>query len=116
LTNILASFERHRDAIIAGQPDVNEEIGLVLTALITIVQLVRTSPSVNGNGVVWMKLADKAETEKRVMCKHYEGKALYAGLHHLYAEVHCEMNETLLLEHGKSTEEFRERKRQECLR
>jgi hypothetical protein len=58
-----------------------------------------------------MKLADKAEAEKRVMCKHYEGKALYAGLHHLHAEVHREMNETLLQEHGHSNEEFREQKR-----
>jgi hypothetical protein len=49
-TNILVSFERRRD-----------EIGLVHTALTTIVKLVHTSPSINGNGVVWMKLADKAE-------------------------------------------------------
>jgi hypothetical protein len=105
-TNILASFERHRDAIIAGHPDAKEEIGLVHAALIAIVRLVRTSPSVNGNGAVWMKLADKA-----VLCKHYEGKALHAGLQHLYAEVHREINETLLLEHAKSNEEFREQKR-----
>jgi hypothetical protein len=50
-----------------------------------------------------MKLADKA-----VLWEHYEGKALYAGLQHLYAEVHREMSETLLLEHEKSNEEFRE--------
>jgi hypothetical protein len=58
-----------------------------------------------------MKLADKAEAEKRVLYKHYEGKALYAGLHHLYAEVHREINETLLLEHANSNYEFREQKR-----
>jgi hypothetical protein len=58
-----------------------------------------------------MKLADKTEAEKRVLCKHYEGKALYAGLQHLYAEVHREINETLLPEHGKSNDEFREQKR-----
>jgi hypothetical protein len=110
-TNILASFERHRDAIIAGHPDVNEEIRLVHTALITRVQLARTSPTVNGNGVVWMKLADKAEAEKKVLCKHSESKALYASLHHLYAEVHRQMNETLLLEHANSNYEFREQKR-----
>jgi hypothetical protein len=57
-----------------------------------------------------MKLADKAEAERRVLCKHYEGKALYAGLHHLYAEVHREMK-TLLLEHANSNVEFREQKR-----
>jgi hypothetical protein len=59
-------IERRRDAIIAGQPDANEEIGLVHTALATIVKLVHTSPSINGNSVVWMKLADKAE-------ENYEG-------------------------------------------
>jgi hypothetical protein len=75
-TKILASFKRHRDTIIAGHPDAKEGTGLVHTALITTVQLVRTSPSVNGNGVVWMKLADKAEAEKGVMCEHYEGKDL----------------------------------------
>jgi hypothetical protein len=81
--NIPASFERHRDAIIAGHPKANEEIGLVYIALITIVQLARTSPSVNRNGIMWMNLADKAEVEKRVLREHYEGKALYAGLYHL---------------------------------
>jgi hypothetical protein len=89
---ILASFERHFDAIIAGHPDATEEIGLVHSDLITIIQLARTLPYINGNGVVWMKLADKAEAEKKVLCKNSEGKALYAGLHHLYAEVHQEMN------------------------
>jgi hypothetical protein len=53
-----------------------------------------------------MKLADKAEAKKRVLCKHYGGKALHAGLHHLYAEVHREMNETLLLKHATSNDEF----------
>jgi hypothetical protein len=110
-TKIPASFERHHDAIIAGHPDAKEETGLVHTALITIVQLVHTSPSINGNSVVWKKLADKAEVKKRVLCKHYKGKALYAGLHHLYAEIHREMNETLLTEQAKSNEEFREQRR-----
>jgi hypothetical protein len=75
-TKNLASIERHRDAIIAGHPDAKDETGLVHTALIAIVQPVHTSPSVNGNGAVWMKLADW-------LCK-----ALNAGLQHLKAEVH----------------------------
>jgi hypothetical protein len=57
-----------------------------------------------------MKLVDKAEAEKGVLCKHYKGKALYAGLQHLYAEIHREMNETLLWEHAKSNEEFHEQR------
>jgi hypothetical protein len=52
-TKILASFERHRDAIIASHPDAREEIVLVHIDL-TIVQLVLTWPSVNRNGAVWM--------------------------------------------------------------
>jgi hypothetical protein len=63
-TKILASFERHHDAIISGHPNAKEETEIVYTALITIVQLVRTSPSINGHGVVWMKMANKAEAEK----------------------------------------------------
>jgi hypothetical protein len=46
---------------------------------------------------VWEQLADRAEAEKAVLCEHYKGKALYAGLQHFYAEIHREMNETLLL-------------------
>jgi hypothetical protein len=66
-TKILVSFERHRDATIAGHPDTKEETGLVHTALITIVQLVLTLPSIYGNGVVWMKLADKEETKRGLL-------------------------------------------------
>jgi hypothetical protein len=75
--NILPPFERHRDAIIAGHPDANEETGLVYTALKTILELARTAPSVNGNGVVWIKLADKAEAEKRVLCKHLHMNSIF---------------------------------------
>jgi hypothetical protein len=60
-----------------------------------------------------MKLANKAEAEKAVVCKHCEGKALYsyAGLLHLYAEIHREIKETLLWEQAKSNEEFYEQRR-----
>jgi hypothetical protein len=35
-TKIMASFERHHDAIIAVHSDADEEMGLVHTALVTI--------------------------------------------------------------------------------
>jgi hypothetical protein len=54
---------------------------------------------------VWKQLADKA------LCKHYEGKALYAGLEQLHGEILREMNETLLREHAKSNEESHEHRR-----
>jgi hypothetical protein len=107
-TKILGSFKRHRGAIIAKHPDTKEEIGLVHTALITIVHLVRASPSVNGNGAMWKRLAGRAEAEMGVLCKRYEDDALHTGLLHLYAGIHREMNETLLREETKPIEEFRE--------
>jgi hypothetical protein len=100
-TKILAPFEKQRDVIIANHPDTVEEIGLVHAALITMVQLVRTSSSVNGNSTIWKRLADRAEAEKRVLCKHYKGKSLYAGLLHLYGGIYREMNETLIPEEAK---------------
>jgi hypothetical protein len=51
-TEILASFGRHRDALIAVLPDADEETGLVYTTPITLEQLIRTSPHGNGNGDV----------------------------------------------------------------
>jgi hypothetical protein len=92
-TEIQASFERHHDALITGHPDAQEEIRLVRTVLIKICQLVRNSPSVNGDGPLWKQLADKAEAKRERLCRHLDGKAVYrcAGL---YAAIHREMNET----------------------
>jgi hypothetical protein len=60
---------------------------------------------------VWKQLADRAEAEKGALYKHYEGKALYTGLLHLYAEIHQETNETLLWEEAKSNKEFHKHRR-----
>jgi hypothetical protein len=64
---------------------------LIHSALVTIGQLVRASPRVNGNGVAWKKLADKAEAEKVVLRKHMDGKALFTAILRLYAATHREM-------------------------
>jgi metal-responsive CopG/Arc/MetJ family transcriptional regulator len=60
--------------------DAKEEIGLIYTALITIQQLICALHVVNGNGADWNQLADRVESIKRVLYKHYEDKALFTGM------------------------------------
>jgi hypothetical protein len=60
---------------------------------------------------LWKGLAAKAETERTVLCKHLERKALFTGILRLYAAIHREMNETLQSEQVESPKEFREQKR-----
>jgi hypothetical protein len=43
-----------------------------------------------------------------VLCKHLEGKALFAAMLRLYAAVHREMRDSVMPEQKESTEEFRE--------
>jgi hypothetical protein len=49
--------------------------------------------------------------QKEVLCKYYEGKALFTGMLHLYAETRREMNESLEREDDNPSEEFREHRR-----
>jgi hypothetical protein len=67
---MLVAFERHHDTLITGRPDAKQDTEIVHTALITIVQLVHTSPRINRNGAVWKQLADRAEAEKGALCRH----------------------------------------------
>jgi hypothetical protein len=76
---ILASFERQHDDLLASHPDCKEELGLIHAALITIRQLVHASPCNNGNSAVWKDLVIKAEAERAVLCKRLSGKALFTG-------------------------------------
>jgi hypothetical protein len=92
-TEILATFGRHRDALIAVPPDADEKTGLVYTVAVTTEQLIRTSPHENGNSALWKQLSEKAERE--ALCKHLD-KALFTGM---------------LLEETESNEEFREQRR-----
>jgi hypothetical protein len=50
--------------LLAVHPDAKEEISRIHTALVTIGQMIRTSPHVNGNGTVWKELAEKANAER----------------------------------------------------
>jgi hypothetical protein len=58
-----------------------------------------------GNGVTWKRLVDKAENEKNVLCKHLDGKALFTGMMRLYAAIHRELEDSLLPECAKGSEE-----------
>jgi hypothetical protein len=49
-TEILVSFERFHDAIIAAYTEANKEIELFHTVLATKGQLLRISPRINGDG------------------------------------------------------------------
>jgi hypothetical protein len=108
---VLTSFNSQADELLAAHPDAREEIELVHTALVTI----GAAPRVNGNSVVWMQLAERAEAERRVLCKHLEGKALFTGMLRLYALMHREMRDSLLNtskgEPAQDNEGFREQKR-----
>jgi hypothetical protein len=82
---VLASFASQEEELRTEHSDAKEEICLVHSALVAIGQLVRASPRVNGNGVAWKKLADKAEAEKTLLCKHMDGKELFTAILRLYA-------------------------------
>jgi hypothetical protein len=60
---VLASFASQEEGFLADHPDAKEEIEMVHTVLVTIGQLVETSPRVNGNGVIWKQLADSRGRE-----------------------------------------------------
>jgi hypothetical protein len=91
-----ASFASQEEELLADHPDAKEEIELVRTTLVTIGQLVQTSPRVNGNGIVWKQLADTNEAERVILCKHLDGKALFTAILRLYALTHREMKRSLL--------------------
>jgi hypothetical protein len=111
---VLTSFNSQADELLAAHPDPREVIEMVHPALVTIRQLVHAAPRVNGNSEVWMQLADRAEAEKRVLCKHLEGKYLFTGMLRLHALTHREMRDSLLNtrkgEPAQDNEEFREQK------
>jgi hypothetical protein len=102
---VLASFDKQHETLITNNPDATEEINLVRTELVKIGQLLQTSPPQNGNGVTWKRLVDKAENEKNVLSKHLNGKALFTGMMRLYLAIHRELEDSLLPECAKGSEE-----------
>jgi hypothetical protein len=61
-------------------------------------QLMHRSPSVNGNGAVWKVLITKSKDERTMLCKHFDGKALFPATLQIYAVIHREMRDSLLRE------------------
>jgi hypothetical protein len=102
---VLASFDKQYETLIAKNPDATKEINLIRTGLIKTGQLIQTSPQQNGNGAMWKRLDDKAESEKSVLCKHLDGKVLFTGMLRLYTATHREMKESLLPECAQGKEE-----------
>jgi hypothetical protein len=95
---VLASFDKQYKTLIAKNPDATKEINLIRTGPIKVGQLIQTSSQQNGNGATWKRLVDKAESEKSVLCKHLDVKALFTGMLRLYAATHREMEDSLLPE------------------
>jgi hypothetical protein len=60
---------------------------------------------------VWKELITRAETERAVLCKHLDGKALFTAMLRLYTALHRELRHSVLPAEHKSTEEFREQRR-----
>jgi hypothetical protein len=119
---IMALFQRNLDNLIEKHPDSIEDIRLLHADLITIGQLIHSSPHVNGNGVEWKSIITTTEEERAVLCKHLEGKALFSGMLRLYAATHRDLPNSLKQEEeepsgetkgypGQSNQEFSEQKR-----
>jgi hypothetical protein len=111
--DILSSFERNLGDLVTLHPACVEEIRLIQAGLITIGQLINDSPRANGNSTAWKEITTRAEAERAVLCKHLEGKALFAAILRLYATTHTELRGALLplQEQVEPTEEFREQRR-----
>jgi hypothetical protein len=60
-------------------------------------QLVQNSPKVNGNGIKWTQLANRAEADRHTLCKFIDGQALFTGLFHMYAAICKEIRDSLQL-------------------
>jgi hypothetical protein len=108
---IISSFQSNQKQLLEGHPECSEELELLSTCLHTIKQLIHISRPVNGNGAVWKELITRRETERAVLCKHLDGKALFTAMLRLYAALHRELHDSVLPAEQKSTEEFREQKR-----
>jgi hypothetical protein len=110
---ILPSFERNLGDLASKHPTCIEDIKLIQAGLITVGQLINDSPRGNGNGTAWKEITTRAEAERAVLCKHLEGKALFAAILRLYATTHKELCGSLLpvQEQEEPNEEFREQRR-----
>jgi hypothetical protein len=91
---VLVSFDKQHTTLLSNNPDATEEINLIWTGLVTIGQLIQTSSQQNDNGDTWKQMVDKAESEKSILCKHLNEKALFIRMLGLYSTIHREMMES----------------------
>jgi hypothetical protein len=66
---ILASFQRYLDNLTGKNPEFIEDIKVLLAGLLTIGQVIQSSPRVNGNGAVWKGIITRDKAERAVLCK-----------------------------------------------
>jgi hypothetical protein len=115
---ILASFQNNLNKLTGKHPECVEDIKTLHAGLVTVGQLIQSSPRANGNGAEWKSIITRTEEEKTVLCKHVEEQALFSGMLRLYATTHRELGNSLMQEPSvvterdpaQSTEEFREQK------
>jgi hypothetical protein len=103
-------FDRNSEELAANHPDCTEDMSLLHTGLKTIGQLILKAPSVNGNSSTWKELLDKVESERTVLSKHLDGKAIFTAMLRMYAAIYRETHGSLKLE-KQHREEFRGQKR-----
>jgi hypothetical protein len=92
---VLASFHDRYETLTADHPDAKKEMALLGPTAVQIGQLVQNSPKVNGNGAKWIQLAERAEADRHTLCMFLDGRALFAGLFHMYAATFKEMRDNL---------------------
>jgi hypothetical protein len=90
---IISSFEKNHDDLLEGHPDSSEELAFLRTGLHTIGRLIDISSPANGNGGLRKELIARAETERAVLCRQMDGKALFTAMLRLYAAIHREMRD-----------------------
>jgi hypothetical protein len=100
---IILSFDGKHNDLLEPHPDCSEEMAFLRTGLQTIGQLIHISPPANGNSREWKELIARAETERVVLCKHLDGKALFRAMLRLCAALHRELRGSILPAQQTST-------------
>jgi hypothetical protein len=102
---VLASFDEGYEKLIGDHQDTKKEMDLVRGSTVQIGQLVQNSLKVNGNGVEWKQVADRADADRHTLCKFLDGQALFTGCFHIYAATYKEMKDSLQPSSMKSGQE-----------
>jgi ribosomal protein L17 len=79
---------------LADHQDIKKKMDQVRPSVVQIEQLVTNSPNANANSAKWKQLANRAEAERRTLCKFIDGQALFACLFHTYAATYKETRDS----------------------